>query len=317
MELRSTTDRAKWAANRARMEAAQEKHTPDGQRHSRHWRLFNTCLLAFRCLLGVTGLYRRGMRNALDIVLNEIELEFDTLPPDFDGYRILQISDPHLDALDDLGPSIANLIRHTHVDLCALTGDYRFKVHGSFDKIRDSFATVFEAINAKDGICAILGNHDTIQMVPMFEELGARVLANQTLSLTRNQSMLHITGLDDAYYYFTDDAATALTRAPEGFRIALVHSPALVHQASEADIDFYMTGHTHGGQVCLPGGFPIVTHSIVGKRYSSGHWTLGGMKGYTSRGAGVSGLPVRFNCRGEVTVFTLRAAQPVSRSAAA
>jgi predicted MPP superfamily phosphohydrolase len=112
--------------------------------------------------------------------------------------------------------------------------------------------------------------------------------------------------VDDAYYYFTDDAATALTRAPDGFRIALAHSPELVHHASQANIDFYMTGHTHGGQVCLPGGYPIVTHSMADKQFASGHWTLGGMKGYTSRGAGVSGLPVRFNCRGEVTIFTLR-----------
>jgi len=306
MDIRSPTDRDIWAANRARMETANEKHTPDKKSHFRHWGLFKFCLIAFKWLLVLTGLYQRGVRNALDIDLHEIELHFDNLPRDFDGYRILQISDPHLDALAELGPNIANLIKHSHVDLCALTGDYRFRVHGSFDKVREAFATVFTAINAPDGIYAILGNHDSVQMVPMFEELGARVLANQTLSLSRKQSSLHITGVDDAYYYFTDDAATALTRAPDGFRIALVHSPELAHHASQANIDFYLTGHTHGGQVCLPGGYPIVTHSMADKRFASGHWTLGGMKGYTSRGAGVSGLPVRFNCRGEVTIFTLR-----------
>ena len=308
MEIRSPTDRDIWAANRAHMETANEKHMPDKQWHSRHWGLFKTCLIAFKWLLVLTGLYHRGVRNALDIELTEVELEFDNLPPDFDGYRILQISDPHLDALADLAPNIANLIKGADVDLCVLTGDYRFRVHGSFDKVREAFATVFAAISARDGIYAILGNHDSVQMVPMFEELGARVLANQTLTLSRNQSSLHITGVDDVYYYFTDDAATALTHAPEGFRIALIHSPELAHHASRAKIDFYLTGHTHGGQVCLPGGYPIVTHSLADKRFASGHWTLVGMKGYTSRGAGVSGLPVRFNCRGEVTIFTLRTA---------
>ncbi len=306
MEIRSPIDCDIWAATRARMEARNEKHTPDKQWHSRHWGLFKVCLVAFKWALRLTGLYQRGVRNALDIDLNEVELHFDNLPPDFDGYRILQISDPHLDALADLGPNIANLIKHSDVDLCALTGDYRFRVHGSFDKVREAFAAVFAAINARDGVYAILGNHDSVQMVPMFEALGARVLANQTLSLSRNQSSLHITGVDDAYYYFTDDATAALTRAPDGFRIALVHSPELATHASEANIDFYLTGHTHGGQVCLPGGYPIVTHSMADKRFASGLWTLGGMKGYTSRGAGVSGLPVRFNCRGEVTIFTLR-----------
>jgi predicted MPP superfamily phosphohydrolase len=298
------------------MEAGKEKHTPNRQCNSRHWGLFHTCLIAFRFLLRVTGLYGRGVRNALDIELNEVDLEFTNLPADFDGYRILQISDPHLDALADLGPTIADLIKHEDVDLCTLTGDYRYKVHGSFDKVRDSFATIFASIKAKDGVYAILGNHDSVQMVPMFEDLGAHVLANQTLSLSRGQSTLHVTGIDDAYYYFTDDATTALTRAPEGFRIALVHSPALVHQAQAAKIDFYLTGHTHGGQVCLPGGYPIVTHSLAAKRFASGHWTLGDMKGYTSRGAGVSGIPVRFNCRGEVTIFTLRATGQESQLAA-
>jgi len=316
MESREANDRSAWAANRARMEAGNEKHTPDKGWHSRHWRLFNVCLIAFHWLLRLTGLYRRGVRNALDIELNEVELEFATLPAEFDGYRILQISDPHLDALDDLGPTIARLVAGTDADLCVLTGDYRYKVHGSFDKVKKAFAPVFAAIDAPDGIFAILGNHDSVQMVPMFEELGAHVLANQTLSLTRNQTALHVTGVDDAYYYFTDDATAALTRAPEGFRIALVHSPALVDQASQANIDFYLTGHTHGGQVCLPGGYPIVTHSLASKRFASGHWTLGAMKGYTSRGAGVSGLPVRFNCRGEVTVFTLRSTQIQARLAA-
>lgn len=316
MEFRHVTDRNVWAARRARMEAGNEKHTPDKQWHSRHWQLFNSCLIAFRWLLKLTGLYGRGVRNALDIELVEIELDFATLPADFDGYRILQISDPHLDALDDLGPTIANLVKDAEADLCVLTGDYRYRVHGSFDKVKKAFEPVFEAIDAPDGIYAILGNHDSVQMVPMFEELGAHVLANQTLSLSRNQSTVHVTGVDDAYYYFTDDATTALSKAPEGFRIALVHSPALVDQASQANIDFYLTGHTHGGQVCLPGGYPIVTHSLAHKRFASGHWTLGGMKGYTSRGAGVSGLPVRFNCRGEVTVFTLRSTQETARLAA-
>ena len=202
------------------------------------------------------------------------------------------------------------------MDLCVLTGDYRYKIHGPFDAVKKAFNPVFEAINAKDGIFAILGNHDSVQMVPMFEDFGARVLANQTLTLSRNQSSLHITGVDDAYYYFTSDAEDALSQAPEGFRIALVHSPALVKQASRANIDFYLTGHTHGGQVCLPGGHPIVTHSLAHKKFSSGHWSIGGMKGYTSRGAGVSGLPVRFNCRGEVTICTLRATRQEAKLAA-
>ena len=75
---------------------------------------------------------------------------------------------------------------------------------------------------------------------------------------------------------------------------------------SRSDFDLLLGGHTHGGQVCLPGGLPLVTHCQNGRRYAAGLWRHGGMVGYTSRGVGVSGLPVRFNSRGELTLITLR-----------
>jgi hypothetical protein len=299
--------RDRWSAVRAHMEAGDEKSTIRGRRLHRNWNLFKVGLMGFGLVLRATGLYRRGVRNALDIELNEIALEFDGLPAEFDGYRVLQISDPHLDAMPEFAERISALLSATSVDLCVLTGDYRFRVHGPFDRVRDAFDQVLPAIEAADGTIAILGNHDSVEMIPMFEERGVRVLVNQTISLSRGQGLLHITGVDDAYYYYTEDASLALRHAPDGFRIALAHSPELAPWAAEAGVDLYLTGHTHGGQVCLPGGRPIFTHSLADKRLTSGLWRKDSMTGYTSRGAGVSGLPVRYNCRGELTVFTLRA----------
>ncbi|MBT5047721.1 MAG: metallophosphoesterase [Rhodospirillaceae bacterium] len=305
----SDTDEARqlWADARARMESGDEKHTPDGRHRNRHWSLFKIGLTGFEVFLKATGLYKRGVRNALDIQLRQVTLEFDSLPKAFDGYRILQISDPHIDAMPELPERIGQLVRNADVNLCVLTGDYRFRVHGDFTGVSDAFDELIPAITAQDGIVAILGNHDSAEMVPMFEALGVTVLVNQTISVNRDQSMLHVTGVDDAYYYYTDEARSALDQAPPGFRVALVHSPELVIPAAVAGVDLYLTGHTHGGQVCLPGGIPLITHSLADKMFATGQWRLENMTGYTSRGAGVSGLPVRFNCPGEVTVFTLKA----------
>ncbi len=299
--------RDRWAAVRAHMEAGDEKSTIRGRRLHRNWNLFKVGLTGFGLLLRVVGLYGRGVRNALNIELNEITLEFDTLPAAFDGYRVMQISDPHLDAMPEFAERIEAIVSGTPVDLCVLTGDYRFRVHGPFDRVREAFDRVLPAIQAQDGTIAILGNHDSVEMIPMFEEREVRVLVNQTISVTRGDDLLHITGVDDVYYYYTEDAGTAIRHAPDGFRIALAHSPELVPWAAEAGVDLYLTGHTHGGQVCLPGGRPVFTHSLADKRFSTGLWQAESMTGYTSRGAGVSGLPVRYNCPGEVTVFTLRA----------
>jgi predicted MPP superfamily phosphohydrolase len=79
-------------------------------------------------------------------------------------------------------------------------------------------------------------------------------------------------------------------------------------EAATACYDLYLCGHCHGGQVCLPSGRPLITHLSRHRDLHAGLWRLGGMWGYTSRGAGLADPPVRFNCQGEVTEFRLRAA---------
>ena len=78
--------------------------------------------------------------------------------------------------------------------------------------------------------------------------------------------------------------------------------------AADHGFHLYLTGHTHGGQICLPGGRPILTHLTQHRRYARGQWRHGAMQGYTSTGIGVSALPVRYNNRGEVALITLRRA---------
>ncbi len=113
---------------------------------------------------------------------------------------------------------------------------------------------------------------------------------------------------DDVHYYYTDAARAALEGAPNIFKIALIHSAELADVAADAGFSLYLAGHTHGGQICLPGGMPIITHMSRHRRYASGLWRHGPMVGYTTAGIGVSGLPVRFNTRGEAVLITLRRA---------
>ena len=90
----------------------------------------------------------------------------------------------------------------------------------------------------------------------------------------------------------------------------LIHSAELADVAADAGFSLYLAGHTHGGQICLPGGIPIITHMSCHRHYASGLWRHGSMIGYTTTGIGVSGLPVRFNTRGEAVLITLRRAAP-------
>ncbi|MCJ7615551.1 MAG: hypothetical protein MUO43_03335, partial [Desulfobacterales bacterium] len=113
-------------------------------------------------------------------------------------------------------------------------------------------------------------------------------------------------GLDDPHYYYTDQALCALEEECDNFKIVLVHSPELYDMAANNDYNLYLCGHTHGGQISLPGGIPLITHLYVGKKFHSGLWSYSNMKGYTNQGCGVAGIPVRFNTKSEIALITLK-----------
>jgi len=254
------------------------------------------------------GLYWRGVRNALDIRLLQHEVALSGLPPAFDGYRILHITDPHITRLDETAARLRACIEGVEADLCVMTGDYGDGRRRDTEQTIAALRPVIAALRVRDGILATLGNHDSLRLVAPLESLGARVLVNETATVARGADKVHFTGLDDVHHFYSEAAPAALRAAPEGFRIALVHSPEIADVAARAGFALYLSGHTHGGQICLPGGRPIATNLRRHRRFASGFWRCGAMVGYTSRGAGVSFLPLRFNSFGEVTLYTLRTA---------
>jgi hypothetical protein len=161
-------------------------------------------------------------------------------------------------------------------------------------------------VRSRHGVLGVLGNHDDCHMVGPMEAMGIRMLVNESVRLTRGRDVLQVVGTDDVHYYFTDQAVHALEVARDGFTIALVHSPEAFDVAAELGVDLYLCGHTHAGQVCLPGGRPVITHLSRGRRFYRGTWKHRGMVGITNAGAGTSGVPVRFHTRGEVLALTLR-----------
>ena len=289
------------------MERAEVRLTPVGRRH-RHWRIFKTLIRLFGVSLRFLGLFERGVQNAADIRLNRLEVRLESLPEALDGFTLLQLSDLHADFLPEALHAALDLIDGVEADVCVLTGDFRKRVRGPFDEILPAMEVLASRISARHGTFAILGNHDTADMVEPFEAMGIRVLINETHTIQKGGAELHMTGIDDVHYYYTDGARRALAAAPEGFKIALIHSAEFADAAADNGYRLYLAGHTHGGQVCLPGGWPVLTHMTRFRRYSRGLWRHGDMQGYTSTGVGVSGLPVRFNSRGEVALITLRSA---------
>jgi predicted MPP superfamily phosphohydrolase len=153
----------------------------------------------------------------------------------------------------------------------------------------------------------VLGNHDTILMVPDLERMGISMLMNEHVVIERADSKIFLAGIDDAHFYRMDNIEKAVADMPhDAFSILLSHTPETYKHASHAGFDLLLAGHTHGGQICLPGGIPIILSSKLPRRLGRGAWKYHDMAGYTSVGAGSCGVPVRFNCSPEVTLHCLR-----------
>ena len=263
-----------------------------------------------RVALQSMGLYTRGFENALSPMVRRCRFVFDQLPREFDGFRILHLSDLHIDGLDGLAEVVAECVSAIPVDLCVLTGDYRFEVYGACEAIYPRMRSILGSIQAHHGIAAILGNHDAAEIAVEFEKMGVRMLVNQCLEIHRTGGSIWVAGVDDPHYYGCDDLTAALQSVPPGaFRVLLAHSPELFEEASASGIHLYLCGHTHAGQISLPLFGPPLLNARCPRGYARGHWHHGGMQGYTSAGVGSSMLPVRYNCPPEIVEIELAAMQ--------
>ncbi|NSW52328.1 MAG: metallophosphoesterase [Anaerolineae bacterium] len=271
-----------------------------------HFENFPFLLKLFKLILRTTGLTRLGYQNALRIQVVHNEVSLPQLPAAFDGYRILHLSDLHLDGVAGFGTVVANAIHGLVYDLCIITGDFRYHDNGPYELMLEEMKPIMDEIYCAKSVLAILGNHDYLQPVPLLEQRGIRFLINEQYRVERNGATMWIVGVDDPHYYELDDLDLSMETIPgEAFVVALVHSPELYKEAAIKNVALYLCGHTHGGQVCLPGGIPIMTNADCPRKLISGPWQYQSMKGYTSRGTGSSGTFVRYFCPPEVTLHTL------------
>ncbi len=304
-EQRLINRRQLWADNRFRMEMENLKTRRYGNRGSHHWYHLLFMLKTFAFILHLINLYQKGVHNAENIILKEIPLYFSTLPQSFEGFTILHLSDLHFDGMQGIEDRILRVLENRNVDLCVLTGDYRTRLHGPHKHIIRSMEYLIKRIHSKHGFIGILGNHDGCHMLIPLEQIGITMLVNSSCLINKDSERIRFIGTDDVHYYYTDQALHALECADDDFSIALVHSPELYDVAAEMGVDLYLCGHTHVGQICFPGGRAIVKHLNRGRKYYRGYWKYLDMQGVTHAGVGTSGIPVRFNTRGEVLIHHL------------
>jgi predicted MPP superfamily phosphohydrolase len=259
-----------------------------------------------------------GFASALDLPgVRRQRLDLPNLPTQWDGLRILQISDvhagPYMDA--DRMQRLRNLAAGLEPDLIVFTGD-------QMDR-RDSdaglFARGFRGISAPMGVWGILGNHDHFidpkRSEWALETAGIEPLINSAVTFDRSGASLALIGLEDLQA--RDGRApdfSLLEKHPTSFRICLCHQPQGWRQAAAAGAHLTLSGHTHGGQIALTGRNLNVARFST--RYIAGPYRREEAFLYVSRGVGVGAVPVRVGAPPEIDLLTLRTAA-VSESVAA
>lgn len=254
-------------------------------------------------------LWKRAHANIFDIEIVKQEWFLPALPVNFDGFRLLQLSDLHIDIDPALSRVIADAVGRCPHDAIVITGDYRNSTQADYGPSMELVESVLRASPAQR--FGILGNHDFIEMVWELERHGLEVLLNEAAAIERNSQKLWIVGVDDPHFYQTHDFAKARAAVPnDACSILLCHSPETHVEASRYGFQLMLSGHTHAGQICLPGGQHVVLPvKGLAKCYVKGRWQSGPLQGYTSRGTGCCGVAARLNCRPEITVHVLRCRQ--------
>jgi predicted MPP superfamily phosphohydrolase len=244
------------------------------------------------------------------VLRRELEVAIPGLPPEFDGYRVAQLSDLHIGGLTPprWGEAWARMSNAAAPNLVVITGDL---VASGVD-FHGDIARVVGQLRADDGVYVAMGNHDYFgdgePLVTLLREEGAVVLRNEGKTVTRGKAQLFVAGVDDTWTRRANLERALERREPGVFTLLLAHDPALFPAAAKQGIRLVLSGHTHGGQVALPFFPKLLSLGKLAHRFHLGLYRDGDSTLYVHPGLGTTGPPIRVGVAPEIAILTLRAA---------
>ena len=297
--------------NSTDLSSPEETQSPDAKSLRRQLRP----LLAIPIVLGVFALcYVYGRLIEVDWVkIEHVDIPIRNLPEEFDGFKIVHLSDLHIDEIGKREEKLPEMVNTVGADAIFITGDYAQSRNG--EKLA---ASLISQLKAKHGMWGVLGNWDSNETTKALEEAGMTMLKAETDTIEIDGQRLGIIGLrlEDALPFYSTEQQSEIVaglkaKLPEGVPVILLsHLPRVIRAAREENIDLVLAGHTHGGQVRIPFGPAIVTLSDLGVWISKGLYEFDDTYLHINPGFGLEPGPdwiqVRFWCRPEITVITLR-----------
>ncbi|HEY5158857.1 MAG TPA: metallophosphoesterase [Anaerolineales bacterium] len=264
-------------------------------------------------LIGAGGMVYTKQLEPSWVEITQVGLNLPRLGKAFEGFRLVQVSDIHMGGWMNVEhfSYVMKLALNQGADLLALTGDFvNYQgdlkvVAGAIEDLSEVFKTLGDVARV-----GVLGNHDhrtaPDEIRKMMEKHQIMDLTNNVHTIVRGVEYLHIAGVDDMRRGKPDLNKVVTVLPKDGSAILLSHEPDFADKSAQTGrFDLQISGHSHGGQVVLPFvGPPYLPPG--GQKYYDGLYQVGTMLQYTNRGVGMIAPFIRFNCRPEITVFTLQ-----------
>ncbi len=239
---------------------------------------------------------------------NRVDVSIPVMSPAMRGLRIVHLSDLHL--RPEWWPVYDRLIDEVAAeppDLIVVTGDFvehRADHRATLPTVR----RLLGQLQSRQGTYAIVGNHDGDLLRPRLQEIGVHILCGRTARLKSKEATIELIGVPSVSRFDLRDqfVRSILPRESGVPRLVLSHFPDSILELDGLEADLILSGHTHGGQVCLPGGFPIITHDRLPRRMCRGIHDIGDKLLIVNRGLGFASMSMRLFCPPEVVEIRLQ-----------
>jgi predicted MPP superfamily phosphohydrolase len=239
--------------------------------------------------------------------ISQARVQMKRLPRRLDGLRIVLMADFHLFPFTS-AELIQQAIHEASAlkpDLALFGGDFVYaEAEAAYE-----LSPILAQLNAKLGSFAVLGNHDHVKGAAIVQcalrQSGIEVLNNRGVTLSIGPCGLYLAGVDSMAAGTPDVRAAFADHRSDASTLVLAHEPDTIDYYSQyVPIDLQLSGHSHGGQIRLPGVGPIILPPW-GRRYPRGLYQVKDSQLFTSQGIGMVDLPVRINCPPEIAEITL------------
>ena len=260
-------------------------------------------------LIGVAGVSAyASLVEPYHYWISETGIFVRNLPERFENFRITQLTDIHHSRIlgIDQVRHVVELALQTQPDMFVLTGDYAT----TYRRFIEPCAEALASLNAREGVWAVLGNHDHYTDPELttraLERRHIAVLNNANTTIRRGPDSLQLSGIDDWSWNAADWERAFNGLKPATPTILLSHQPSVLDLDQTQNVALILSGHTHGGQVRVPWLGAPARLAMRDLKYDRGLFRKGETQLYVSSGTGEIGLPVRFGVRPEIAVLRLK-----------